>query len=229
MKELELDPVKRRCQMREMSHRFQHIFPRLSGETEDHVDNDLEAVRTCAAARGLLQPPVGILENLQGISAADARRCRFMDGLKAQFDPDGFAIADPQIAQHGEYLRRQAVGAGAQVEGDDLRVFKRFRVECAKAPGIAVGVGVGLEVSDVAAVFQGDGGRYFGVDARAGQFDLLAQGQKRSGKVTGAAFRAECAAAGADPAVAIGAAAAALERQPVYFGAEAGAHGLIER
>ena len=183
------------------------------------VYDDFEAIS--------FQPSIGVLKHFQFVTAADTLRCLLVNGLQAQLDPDGFAVFFSQPAQHCDHFRRQAVRAGSQIKRDDQRVFQSFGVDAAQAFRVAVSVGVGLEVGDVAAVFRCYGWRYFGVYALSCRSELLVNGQKRRGKITRAALRAEGAAAGAQCAVAIRAGAAALQGQPVYFGAEAGAHGVV--
>ena len=84
---MKFDAIERRRQKREIAHGLQHIFARLAGEPKDDVYDDFEAL--------VLQPPVGVLKHFKFVAAVDAPRSLFMDGLQAQFDPDGLVVKRP--------------------------------------------------------------------------------------------------------------------------------------
>ena len=151
-----------------------------------------------------------------------------VNSLETQLDPDGLAVLCLQIVKHLYHFRRKAVRACAYVESGDLRVGERLGKDASQIIRIAVSVGVGLEVGDVAAVLRRDGSRDLGVHSLPCFFDLLGDGAQGRRKVAGAAFGAEGAAAGRYFAVPVGAGAAGLKGEAIYFCTEAGAHGVVE-
>ena len=158
----------------------------------------------------------------------NALRCLFVNGLKAQFQPDRFPGSDLKTSEHLNHFRRQAVRSCADIQGDDLRTLKCFCKERAEPFNISVSVGVGLEIGDIAPVLRRNGSRDLGIHSLFGFFNLFSDGKKRRGKISGAALGAEGAAAGAQGPVPARTAAAALQGKAVYFGAEAGAHGVVK-
>lgn len=93
-----------------------------------------------------------------------------------------------------------------------------FQVVCG-----GVGVGVGLEIGDVA------GGRTFGFQGADACLDLVGDGEGGiTGKFAGAAGAAEDAAPGSQGSVPVGAGAADIQGELVELFAEAGLYGFVE-
>ena len=181
---------------------FKHHAACLIRKPQYEMCNDLYS-----PASKLIRYNDEILNACMGIHGI---KSALMDGLKAQLHPHGFDVI--QLAQQIQHLLRQAVGTGGDGEGGDVgTVDDRFK-EGLEALHWGVGVGVGLEVGDVAAAPK------FGGNAGFGLGDLLLQRQVcRRGEVAGAAGGAEDTASVAQRPVSVGTGHAAVERQLVDF------------
>ena len=207
MEELELDAVECGLKCTEVADGGEHVVFCFPWKAENDVYDDGEA--------GGLQAAVGILEDGEWIAAVDAFCCRFMHRLESELDPDVFPGFFTEPAKHREHLVRETVGTGAEGEGDDFRLREGLAIEGFEALDRAVGVRIGLEVRDVLLLLRHAVLRELRLDTRLREPELLLQRKQRCREITGAALRAEDAAAIGERAGPIRAGAAGLERKLV--------------
>ena len=114
-------------------------IPTLSWQSENKVcaHTDATSSSACDGINGL-----GM-----GVTSIDAQECRVVDGLNAVFNNEESSTV--QLFQIVKQSVRHAVGTGTDDDADDIGHGKRLFVFGFEMVERGVGVGVGLEVSQV--------------------------------------------------------------------------------
>ena len=88
-----------------------------------------------------------VVEDRQGIAAADIASGGLVYGLQTELHPD--RLDGVQLHEQRDDLIRQTIGSGADRQGDDVRMRKRFRVQHAQSFQRCISSGIALIIGDV--------------------------------------------------------------------------------
>ena len=209
MQKLEFDPL--RAALPDGSGRFCHHFRRLARQAEDHVDDHLDP--------RLVQPTHSVIKDRHGIAAADVASGGLVHRLQAELHPD--RLDGVQLPEQGDDFIRQAIWPGADRQGDDIRMRKRFRVQRAQSLHRGVGTGIALIIGDILLPALVCDQRFRLFDRR---MDVLPDRHREGAAPAGA----EDAAAGVDRPVPRRAGEAAVQGELVYLFSEALAQSRVQ-